>query len=229
VPFRDRKDAGQRLAKALSRFKGRNPIILALPRGGVPVAAEVASELAAPLDLIMARKIGVPFQPEVAMGAVVDGSHPLIVKNEDVIALAQISKAQFDRVVQDELLEIKRRRHRYLGNKAPLELASRIVILIDDGVATGATTIAALRAIKGQSPHLLILAVPVAPTEVIASLKAEADEVICLEHHRRFSAVGYYYDHFEQVSDDAVCQILAKAEANARVDLGSERMSAHKV
>lgn len=210
MSFKDRPDAGRKLAQALSSYKGEKVVILALPRGGLPVAAEVASHLNAPIDLILVRKIGVPAQPELAMGAVVDGSSPLIVRNEDVIALAGISEAEFKAVCDEELAEIERRRLRYLGSRERIDVTGRIVIVIDDGVATGATTRAALRATRMRNPKKLVLAVPVAPTDTLALMRKEADDVICLEDHEYFGAIGFYYSDFRQISDQEVIDILAR-------------------
>ena len=145
MSFKDRSEAGRKLTKALAAYKDQHPVILALPRGGVPVAAEVATALHAPLDLILVRKIGVPIQPELAMGAVVDGGAPIIVRNEDVIQVAGIDEAEFKAICDSELAEIERRRQRYLGNRERVDVAGRTAIVIDDGIATGATTRAALR------------------------------------------------------------------------------------
>ena len=152
MSFRNRSDAGRQLAKALAGYKDQQPVILALPRGGVPVAAQVAAALNAPLDLILVRKIGVPFQPELAMGAVVDGGAPIVVRNEDVIRLAGIDESEFKAVCDEELAEIERRRQRYLGNRKHVDVSGRTAIVIDDGIATGATTRAALRATRMRKP-----------------------------------------------------------------------------
>lgn len=210
MPFKNRADAGNKLAKALAGYKAERPVILALPRGGVPVAAEVAAALDAPLDLILVRKIGVPFQPELAMGAVVDGSAPIVVRNEDVIKLAGIDESDFKAVGDSELAEIERRRRRYLGNRDRVEVDGRTVIVIDDGIATGATTRAALRATRTRNPKKLVLAVPLAPTESLAELRADADDVICLEDHEFFGAIGAYYSDFRQISDQEVIDILKR-------------------
>ena len=148
MPFKDRSDAGRKLAKALAAYKRRQPVILALPRGGVPVAAEVCAALKAPLDLVLVRKVGVPFQPELAMGAVVDGATPIIVRNEDVIQAANINEATFNAVCDTELCEIEQRRQRYLGTRDRVEVTGHAAIVIDDGIATGATMRAALHAIR---------------------------------------------------------------------------------
>ena len=210
MPFKDRTDAGRQLAPALAAYRDRKPVILALPRGGVTVAAEVASALAAPLDLVLVRKIGVPEQPELAMGAVVDGGAPLIVRNEDVIALANVSESEFKAVCDRALAEIERRRTRYLGDRERVDIAGRPAIIVDDGIATGATVRAALRATRLRKPAKLVLAVPVAPTDTIAQLQTEADDVVCLEEHEFFGAIGLYYADFWQVSDQMVIDTLKR-------------------
>ncbi len=215
MPFDDRIDAGKRLAAALAGYRGQDPVVLALPRGGVPVAAEVARVLQAPLDLLIVRKVGVPRQPELAMGAVVDGGEPIVVRNEDVIGAVGISPSEFDRVCQGELKEIERRRQRYLGGRAPVAVKGRTAIVVDDGVATGATTRAALRATRVRGPKSLVLAVPVAPSDSIAELRAEADDVVCLESHRFFGAISLYYADFRQLSDEEVVAMLATAQPSA--------------
>ena len=210
MPFRDRMDAGRRLAAALADYKDQQPTILALPRGGVPVAAEVAAALNAPLDLVLVRKIGVPFQPELAMGAVVDGGTPLVVRNEDVIRLAGIDESEFKAVCDSELGEIERRRQRYLGKRKRVDITGRTAIVVDDGIATGATTRAALRATRMRNPKTLVLAVPVAPSDCLAEMRREADEVVCLEDYQPFEAIGLYYSDFRQISDEEVIEILGR-------------------
>jgi putative phosphoribosyl transferase len=210
VPFKDRSDAGRRLAVALAEYKDQRPVILALPRGGVPVAVEVATAFNAPLDLILVRKIGVPFQPELAMGAVVDGGAPLIVRNESVIRLASIDEPDFKAICDRELAAIERRRQRYLGDRERVEIAGRTAFVIDDGIATGATTRAALRAARLRSPKHLVLAVPVAPTKSLVAMREEADDVVCLEDYSAFGAIGYYYSDFTQVSDEEVIAMLRR-------------------
>jgi putative phosphoribosyl transferase len=208
MPFRDRSDAGRCLARALEQYRHPRPVILALPRGGVPVAAEIASALDAPLDLILVRKIGVPMQPELAMGAVVDGGSPLIVRNDDVIRMAGIEEAEFRSVCDEELTEIKRRRQRYLGGRERIDIAGKTAIVVDDGIATGATTRAALRAARMHQPKRLVLAVPVAPTETLTAIRDEADDIVCLETYSMFGAIGLYYSDFRQVSDQEVIDSL---------------------
>ena len=210
MSFQDRADAGRQLARALAGYMGQQPVVLALPRGGVSVAAEVAAALDAPLDVILVRKIGVPFQPELAMGAVVVGDEPLIVRNEAVIRHAGIGEAAFQAVCDSELAEIERRRQRYLGGRERIEVAGRSAIVIDDGIATGATMRAALRATRLRKPKKLILAVPVAPTDSLAVMRREADEIVCLEAHVDLGAIGYYYSDFRAVPDEAVVALLAQ-------------------
>jgi len=214
MPFKDRVDAGRKLAKALAGYKNQKSVILALPRGGVPVAAEVATALDAPLDLILVRKIGVPFEPELAMGAVVDGGSPIVVRNDDVIRMAGINDADFKAVCDKELAEIERRRQRYLGTRERIAVAGCTAIVVDDGVATGATTRAALQATRTRKPKKLVLAVPVAPTDSMAALRTDADEVVCLEQHEFFGAIGFYYRDFGQVEDDEVVRLLNQFEAH---------------
>ena len=213
MEFRDRSDAGRRLAQALSSYKGRRPVVLALPRGGVPVAAEVAAALDAPLDLILVRKIGVPAQPELAMGAVVDGTAPIVVRNEDVIELSGTTADEFDAACASQLAEIERRRQLYIGDRDRAEIAGQVVIVIDDGIATGATTRAALQAIRNRKPKELVLAVPVAPPDTLTKLRGEVDALICLETPEIFGAIGYFYRDFRQVSDQEVVAILNRFPA----------------
>ncbi|HEY7459422.1 MAG TPA: phosphoribosyltransferase family protein [Xanthobacteraceae bacterium] len=215
MPFRDRTDAGRKLAAALAKYKSEKPIVFALPRGGVPVAAEVAAVLGAPLDLILVRKVGVPYQPELAMGAIVDGGAPIIVRNEDVIRIAGIAEADFRAICDRELAEIDRRRKLYLGDRPHPEVAGRVVIVIDDGIATGATTRAALRATRARNPKKLVLAVPVAPTSSLQELRSEADEVVCLEDYEPFGAIGFFYGDFRQVADEEVTATLARFPGEA--------------
>ena len=211
--FQDREDAGRQLARALVKYRSRHPVILALPRGGVPVAAEVAESLEAPLDLILVRKIGTPMQPELAMGAVVDGEQPVIVRNQDVIDLTGVSDETFDAVCKKELAEIDRRREHYLGNRDRADVQGQVAIIVDDGIATGATTLAAIQALRKREPKELILAVPVAPLDTLQRLHTEVDAIVCLDTPRDFGAIGYYYRDFRQVSDDEVIAILKRFPA----------------
>jgi putative phosphoribosyl transferase len=212
--FRNRTDAGRQLAKALLKYKSRRPVILALPRGGVSVAAEVAAALDAPLDLLLVRKIGLPSQPELAMGAITDGEEPTIIRNSDVIELSGISADEFDAICEEERTEIERRRKRYLGDRARSKVRSQVVIIIDDGIATGATTLAAIRAVRRREPKELVLAVPVAPLDTINKLQPEVDAIVCLDTPEDLGAIGYFYRDFHQVSDDDVIATLRRFPAN---------------
>ena len=218
--FRNRTDAGRQLAKALLKYKSRHPVILALPRGGVSVAAEVAVALDAPLDLLLVRKIGLPSQPELAMGAVTDGEEPTIIRNRDVIELSGISADEFDAVCEEERNEIERRRKRYLGDRARSKVKGQVVIIIDDGIATGATTLAAIRAVRRREPRELVLAVPVAPLDTINMLQPEVDAVVCLDTPEDLGAIGYFYRDFRQVSDDEVIVALRRFPANRSMHTG---------
>ena len=210
LPFRDRADAGRRLGAALAKYRNHDCVILALPRGGVPVAAEVAGALEAPLDVLLVRKIGAPFQPELAIGAVVDGGVPIVVRNEDLIRASGTSESEFQGICARELKEIERRRQSYLKGRQPLDPGGRIAIVIDDGVATGSTVLAALKALRKRSPKKLVLAVPVGPEDMIAELSREADETVCLATPEPFRAVGYFYEHFDQTEDAEVIALLER-------------------
>ena len=176
--FQNRTDAGRQLARVLLKYKGRHPVILALPRGGVPVAAEVAAVLDAPLDLLLVRKIGLPGQPELAMGAIADGEGMTIIRNEDIIEVSGVTSEKFEAVCGRESAEIERRRKRYLGDRARAEVKGQVAIIIDDGIATGATTLAAIKAVRKREPKELVLAVPVAPLDTIRKLHPEVDAII---------------------------------------------------
>lgn len=215
--FADRADAGRRLAEALLRFKDRNPVVLALPRGGVAVAFEIAVALDCPLDLLLVRKIGAPMQPELAVGAVVDGPEPEIVANADVLAVLDLPEDYVRQAAQRELVEIQRRRELYLKGRERPSIAGATAIVVDDGLATGATARAALHAARRQRPGRLVLAVPVAPPETVAEIKAECDEIVCLAQPDSFGAIGFFYDEFHQLDDGEVIRLLdAAAQRHAR-------------
>jgi predicted phosphoribosyltransferase len=220
--FQNRTDAGRKLAHALKKYKAQHPIVLALPRGGVPVAAEVAAALDAPLDLVLVRKIGVPSQPELAMGAVTDGGEPAIVRNREIIEMCGVSTEEFDAVCEEELAEIERRRERYLGGRARAELAGRAVIIIDDGIATGATTLAAIKAVRARKPKELVLAVPVAALDTVRKLHSEVDALVCLDTPEELGAIGYFYRDFLQVNDEEVVAILKRFPANKGAAVSSD-------
>jgi putative phosphoribosyl transferase len=211
--FLDRRDAGRRLAAALVGLRGTDPIVLALPRGGVPVAYEVAVALGAPLDVVVVRKLGAPHEPELAIGALVDGDHPEQVLNDDVIRDAAVSPEQVARETAHQLTEIHRRQALYRGGRAPLSVAGRTAIVVDDGLATGASMRAALRGVRRAGATRVVLAVPVAPPDTIAILRPEVDDVVCLSTPTAFDAVGQFYDDFRQTTDAEVIDLLARAAA----------------
>lgn len=210
MPFKNRAEAGRRLGDALAGYKAQGAVVLALPRGGVPVAAEIAAALGATLDLLLVRKIGLPAQPELAMGAVVDGPNPTIVRNEDVISMCGIKNPEFQAACEQELTEIARRRKLYFGERSPVDFSGRVVIVVDDGIATGATIRAALRAARLRKPKKLILAAAVASKETLEGLRAETDAVLCLEQYENLGAIGMYYADFRQVTDQEVVAILGR-------------------
>jgi putative phosphoribosyl transferase len=214
--FGNREEAGRLLAVELKDLKGARPVVLALPRGGVPVAAEIARALEAPLDVVLVRKIGAPLQAELAVGAVVDGDEPELVLNEDIVSLLGVSARYIEAERRKELQEIERRRALYFGGRPRPEVSGRVVILVDDGLATGSTMRAALRATKRRGPARTIIAVPVGAPQTVAELQAEADEVRCLYMPESFGAIGLFYRDFTQISDATVEALLK--EAAARVE-----------
>jgi putative phosphoribosyl transferase len=217
--FQNREDAGALLADALEWRGYEDPVVLALPRGGVPVAAIVAHRLSAPLDLIMVRKIGVPSQPELAAAAVVNGDDPQIVVNDEIASMVGLSQADIKKLAAEQLEEIKRRRALYLHDHYSAPLEGKTAIVIDDGIATGATARAALKGIRRRGPSKLVLAVPVAPEDTVARLKSEVDEIVCLETPRHFSAIGVYYLDFHQVPDSEVVRLLGEVQEESRPEI----------
>ena len=211
--FADRQDAGRRLAAALLRFKDRGPVVLALPRGGVPVGFEIATKLEAPLDVVLVRKIGHPWSPELAVGAIAEGVELEKVFNEDLVAELGVSRAYIDAEIGRQQREIELRRQRYFKGRSPVDLQQHTAIVVDDGIATGATMRAALRAVRRRTPAMLVLAVPVAPAKTIEALRAEVDEVVCLATPEDFGAVGYFYVDFRPVEDEVVIELLDRAAA----------------
>ena len=203
--FRDRRDAGRALAARLERYRGWDALVLGLPRGGVVVAAEVARQLDAELDVVVARKLGAPISPEVAIGAVTASERVL---NEELIRELDVSEAYLSGVTAVEQREARRREAWLRGNRPPPRIAGRSVIVVDDGLATGATMRAAVRSVRKQSPAHLVVAVPVGAREACEALRAEADEVVCLHAPASFGAVGSYYLRFDQTSDDEVRRLL---------------------
>lgn len=209
--FKNRTDAGRKLADALRRNGAKHPIVLALPRGGVPVASEVARELRAPIDLIIVRKIGAPWQPELAVGAIADSEPPEIVRNETIIEELGVDEQAIAREAAEQQREIARRRAVYLKNRAPLPLSGRTAIVVDDGIATGATMRAALLAVKRRGAARIVLAVPVAAAEALEELRPLVDTIVCLTTPEPFHAIGAHYADFHQVSDGEVTAAMAGA------------------
>jgi len=209
--FRNRSDAGRRLASRLEDLRGEDAVILGLPRGGVPVAAEVARALAVPLDIILVRKLGVPAQPELGMGAI--GESDARVINPDVVRYAHVSEAQLADVERRERAELERRARRFRGGAPREPLAGRIAVIVDDGIATGSTARAACQVARALGAARVLLAVPVAPPGAEAAMRGDADEVVCLETPQRFLAIGEWYEDFAQTSDEEVVALLRAARA----------------
>lgn len=209
--FRDRTDAGRQLADRLLTYKERNPVVLALPRGGVPIGLEIARVLAAPLDIVLVRKLGAPSRPELALGAVVDGPHPEVFVNREIAEALAVPDEYVQAEADRQLHEIERRRGLYLGGRPPVDLAGRAAIVVDDGIATGATARVALRAARRGGAAEVILAAPVAPPDSAVELGQECDEAVFLDTPRDFGAVGFYYRDFAQLTDDDVRRLLAEA------------------
>jgi len=212
--FTDRTEAGRALAQRLSRMSLPPPIVvLALPRGGVPIGAEVARALNAPLDLLLVRKIGAPWQPELAVAALVDGQPPDIVVDDETVAMTGVDREYIDTQARQQMHEIERRRRVYLHGRAPVSVEGATVIIVDDGIATGTTVRAALKALRRRKPARLVLAVPVAPSDTLAALRAEVDDIVCLAEPYPFHAIGLHYRDFHQVGDDEVLAALVATGA----------------
>ncbi len=207
--FEDRRAAGKQLAQALIEHAGTSPIVLGLPRGGVPVADEVARVLGGTLDVWVVRKLGVPIQPELGMGAIAEG--PAVVLDRSICRMLGITRAQLRQVARAEMAEVQRRVQRYRQGRPPPDVRGRTVILVDDGIATGGTMRAAIRAIKRRRPARLVLAVPVAAPDVIATLRRDVDEVVCLHQPEHLYAIALWYEDFRQVPDEEVVRILDRA------------------
>ena len=204
--FVDRKDAGRRLANVLAPLRNEQPVVLALPRGGVPVAAEVARALGAPIDVIVVRKLGLPSQPELAFGAIGEGD--VHVLDSDVICRVGLTDRDMVHVESEERRELGRRVRRYRGDQEPTLIKGRTVVIVDDGLATGATARLAVRIARARGARRIVLAVPVAPPETVKVLQAEADQVVSLFTPPHFVAVGLWYRNFDQTSDDEVAALL---------------------
>jgi predicted phosphoribosyltransferase len=220
--FIDRLDAGRQLAGRLASFRSERPIVLALPRGGVVVGYEVARALDAPLDVVVARKLGAPYYPEFGIGAIAEGDARVL--DERTVRGLGISEKQIERVEAEERLELERRIRRYRGDRPPPDLRNRTVILVDDGLATGVTARAAIEGIRPRQPRKLILAVPVCAEETAQALRAQIDDLVCVATPFEFQAVGAWYSNFEQTSDEEVHALLERRRREmeaAGVEVGS--------
>jgi putative phosphoribosyl transferase len=209
--FVDRHDAGRRLADQLVDLRDEDPIVLALPRGGVPVGAEVANALGAPLDVILVRKLGVPSQPELAMGAL--GEEGVRVVDAGIVARARVSERELARVEARERAELERRAVRYRGDRPPLAIAGRTVVIVDDGLATGASARAAIVVARARGARRVVVAVPVAPPDTVAALGNQADDVISVETPSSMVAIGQWYEDFRQTSDEEVVEQLGGTDS----------------
>ncbi|MFJ6780982.1 phosphoribosyltransferase family protein [Streptomyces yangpuensis] len=212
--FTDRADAGERLAAALRPLQEERPVVLGLPRGGVPVAFPVARALGAPLDVIVVRKLGVPHHRELGFGAIGEGGVRVI--SDDIVRSSRVTREDLEAVERAEEAELARRARRFRGDRPRVDLAGRTVIVVDDGIATGATAAAACQVVRAQGAARVVLAVPVAPPDAVARLREETDEVVCLSAPRAFRAVGEWYRDFSQTSDEEVVSLLARAAAGSR-------------
>jgi putative phosphoribosyl transferase len=218
--FVDRRDAGRRLARRLSEQRYVDSVVLALPRGGVPVAFEVARSLRAPLDVFVVRKLGVPGHKELAFGAI--ASRGVRVLNDDIVETLEIPAAVIERVAREEGAELIRRERAYRGSRPPIEVAGHTALLVDDGLATGASMRAALGALRELDPARIVVAVPVAAPDTCVALREEADEVVCAETPEPFFGVGAWYVDFSQTSDEEVSALLAQAESRPVEERDSE-------
>ena len=211
--FSDRHDAGRRLAAALTTLTAHDPVVLALPRGGVPVAYEIATRLRAPLDVLIVRKLGVPGHEELAMGAIASGGTRVL--NRDVVDHLRIAEALIDRVAAREQAELARRERLYRGDRPPVPVRDRTAILVDDGLATGATMRAAAESLRQRGPRMIVAAVPVGAPDSCAMLEEYVDRMVCLEQPAMFMGVGRWYRDFTQTTDEEVRHLLARTEEGA--------------
>jgi predicted phosphoribosyltransferase len=218
--YDNRKEAGRLLAEAVAEYRFADPVVLGLPRGGVVVAAEVAAKLGAPLDIVLVRKLGAPQQPELAIGAVIDGAEPATVLNDDVVRATYTSQDYIRQETARQLAVIEERRRLWLADRPRVPIAGRTAIVVDDGIATGATVRAALQALKRQQPKAVVIATPVAARETVEALKAEANQVVCLQAPASLGAIGFFYRDFRQVGDDEVTEILRNVSLSPRLHEG---------
>ncbi|EYF01374.1 phosphoribosyltransferase [Chondromyces apiculatus] len=219
--FQDRADAGRQLAARLAHLRPQNPLVVALPRGGVPVGCEIARALGAPLDVLIARKIGAPGHAELGIGAVAQGGAFYL--NAETVAMLGVTREYIEGVARSEFAEIDRRLKAYRGDRPPLDVYGRVVILVDDGLATGATTRAAIRSLRKQVPKSLVLAVPVCAADTAADVRREVDDVVCTMIPASFQAVGLWYRDFTQTSDEEVVDLLTQMGRSQRGDVEVQR------
>lgn len=220
-PFRDRADAGRRLAAALAEYRGRpDLLVLALPRGGVPVAREIARALGGSLDVLIVRKLGAPFQPELALGAIASGG--VRVLNRRLLEQLDLADEDIDALAAREQEELKRREAAYRSDRPPLDLRGRTVILVDDGIATGSTMSAAVEAVRGLGAREVVVAVPVAPPDAVRRLGEQSDDVVCVLEPEEMLAIGFWYQEFPQLDDSEVRRILRDSEEPAEEGAGSQ-------
>ena len=210
--FRDREDAGQQLAGRLLHLRDSNPLIFGLPRGGVVIAAQVAAALCAPLDVLVVRKLGAPGRPELALGAITVGDDPHLTLNQDLIDLISVSDDYLQMEIDRQREEVKRRNNRYRKGRPAMSVEGRTTIIIDDGIATGATVLAGLMGLKDRKPGRLVLAVPVAAADSLEKLSQYVDEVVCLHAPDDFMSVGVFYSNFHQTTDDQVMELLERSQ-----------------
>lgn len=220
LPFADRREAGRMLGQALSKYRGQHPLVLALPRGGVPVGFEAARAIGGDLDVLLVRKLGAPGHEELGIGAIVDGDAPDIVLNPELVRTLSLPPEYIEREAERQYAELERRRLEYLGDRDPLPVQGRTVIIVDDGIATGGTVRAALKGVRKRKPAKLVLAIPVAPAESITELQSECDDVVCLATPDPFYAVGSQYEDFTQTTDAEVKQLLESARLAETADVG---------
>jgi putative phosphoribosyl transferase len=225
IVFQDRTDAGRQLAQALAGIRLRDPVVLALPRGGVPLGCEIARSLNAPLDLLLVRKIGAPGHSEYGIGAVIEGRPPQRVIDADAVRYSRASETYIEEETRRQMEVIARRRKLYFGGRAPLDLTGRDIVVVDDGIATGNTVRAALKGLRGRGAGRVVLAVPVAPSDVAERFRAEVDDLVCLKRVDDFSSVGEHYADFRQLTDEEVLRLLAKSQPERGTPFSLSRSS----
>jgi predicted phosphoribosyltransferase/dienelactone hydrolase len=220
MQFIDRADAGRRLAEKLPHLRSESPVVLGLPRGGVPVAYQVARALHAPLDIVVVRKLGVPYHPELGFGAIGEGGAKVV--SDDIVRMTHVSRYDLEEVERHEQAELDRQAHRFRDGRPRTDLSGRTVIVVDDGVATGATALAACQVVRAQGAGRVVVAVPVAAPDALAALRVEADAVVCLHSPESFFAVGEWYRDFSQTGDEEVSALLKRAAVRAPTTVATQ-------